>query len=340
MSKDIWKQKKEQKSTAGSQYQPMQRFTDLFPDVSGNAVNGLGETAERRPSPFFWHPPDRQTHGALQAEVTAYHRQSAAVRKFYAPDAPGGRGPRPVEKAPQPVSKNAAEWTAEIKQFALSNESDLVGIANVDPLNIYEGYQVNEPRLIVIGVAMDHGELNQAPATFENPAAAVVVADEYNRAARACRKLANFILEQGFDAKAFQGPYATAINMIPHAIAAGLGQLGKHGSMINEIYGSSFRLSALATNMPLLLDEPKDIGAEDFCLNCQVCTKACPPQAIFPEKQIVRGVEKYFVDFDKCIPYFGETLGCAICIARCPWSFPGTAPRLSEKMLTRRKRKQ
>ena len=32
--------------------------------------------------------------------------------------------------------------------------------------------------------------------------------------------------------------------MIPHAIEAGLGQLGKHGSLINERLGCSFRLSA------------------------------------------------------------------------------------------------
>lgn len=327
------------KNDRSKPFVPMKRFTDLFPDVSGNSVNGLGETEKRRPSPFFWHPPDRQTHGALQAEVTAYHRQSPDVRKYYSPDAPGGRGPKPVEKAQMQAERSPAEWAAAIKDFALANESDLVGITAVDPLQVYEGYTVAEPTLIVIGVAMDHAMLNQAPPSFENPAAAVVVADEYNRAARACRKLANFILSQGFNAKAFQGPYASAINMIPHAIAAGLGQLGKHGSMINDVYGSSFRLSAVSTDMPLTLDQPRDIGAEDFCLNCQVCANACPPDAIFREKQWVRGEQRWYVDFDKCIPYFGEALSCGICIARCPWSFPGTAPRLMDKMLARRKRK-
>ena len=28
--------------------------------------------------------------------------------------------------------------------------------------------------------------------------------------------------------------------------------------------------------------------------------------------------KKWYVDFDKCIPYFAETSGCAICIAVCP----------------------
>ena len=320
-------------------YIPMKRFTDVFPATSGNTVNGQGENSVRRPSPFFWHPPDRQTHGALQAEVTNYHRQSSAVRKYYAPDAPGGRGPKLVEKAGLQTEKTASDWTSAIKAFALGNESDLVGITPVDPLHIYEGYEIHEPTVIMIGVAMDHSELNQAPPSFENPSAAVVVASEYNRAARACRKLANFIRSQGYEAKAFQGPYATAMNMIPLALAAGFGELGKHGSIINETYGSSFRLSAVTTNMPLVSDSPADIGAEDFCLNCQICTRACPPDAIHEDKQMVRGVEKWYVDFDKCIPYFGETLGCGICIARCPWSFPGTGPKLSQKLLARRARK-
>ena len=50
----------------------------------------------------------------------------------------------------------------------------------------------------------------------------------------------------------------------------------------------------------------------------------------------MRGTRKWYVDFDKCVPYFNETYGCGICIAVCPWSRPGIAPRLAEKM-TRRK---
>ncbi len=28
---------------------------------------------------------------------------------------------------------------------------------------------------------------------------------------------------------------------------------------------------------------------------------------------------KWYVDFDKCIPYFTKTHGCTICIEVCPW---------------------
>ena len=318
-----------------SDYKPMQRFIDRFPDISGNDVNGLGETDERRPSAFFWHPPERQSHGELQKEVTDYHRRSPAVRKWFSPNPPGGRGPDPVPQSEKKVDQSPGEWTRAVKAFALANESDLVGIADIDPMWIYEGYEIDEPQVIMVGVEMDYAELAEAPPSFENPRAAVVVAKEYNRAARACRKLRNFILEQGYRAKAFQGPYATALNFLPAAIAAGLGELGKHGSLINRQFGSSFRLSAVSTDMPLVADVPDEFGADDFCMRCQACANACPPGAISNEKQMVRGNEKWYVDFDKCIPYFGEALGCALCLPRCPWSRPGNAENLIRKMRKR-----
>jgi hypothetical protein len=48
-------------------------------------------------------------------------------------------------------------------------------------------------------------------------------------------------------------------------------------------------------------------------------------------------VRKWYVDFDKCVPYFVKTLGCAICIEVCPWSEPGRGAGLSERMLGRRR---
>ena len=93
-----------------------------------------------------------------------------------------------------------------------------------------------------------------------------------------------------------------------------------------------------SSGLPLIADAPRDIGVDDFCTRCQVCSSLCPPDAIYPEKQLVRGEMKWYVDFDKCIPYFNDTLGCGICIAECPWSLPGVAPKLTQKMLRRKTR--
>jgi epoxyqueuosine reductase len=37
-----------------------------WPAVSGNAINGVGEDAPRRPTPVYWRPPETIPHGPLQ----------------------------------------------------------------------------------------------------------------------------------------------------------------------------------------------------------------------------------------------------------------------------------
>jgi hypothetical protein len=55
---------------------------------------------------------------------------------------------------------------------------------------------------------------------------------------------------------------------------------------------------------------------------------AFPPAAISPQKQMVRGVERWYVDFDKRIPFIAEAASCGICIAECPWTRPNVRPKL------------
>ena len=94
----------------------------------------------------------------------------------------------------------------------------------------------------------------------------------------------------------------------------------------------------MLTNLPLTADAPVDIGVDDLCLGCRRCTIDCPPDAIADAKQTVRGIHKWYVDFDKCVPYFVKTQGCGICLEVCPWTEPGRGPALSEKLLAKRGR--
>lgn len=329
-------------SRGSQRWEPPAEALAHFPEVSGNAVNGLGESERRAPSPFFWHEPALQTHGELQAYVVSRFYDSREVTEAFSRDPDTlelrPRGPDPIPVAADRIERTPAEWTDAVKSFALANEADLVGIARLDPLWIYDGFEIAEEWLIVLGFAHEYDQISQAPAVPGRLNAACEVGRQYTRAARSANSLRNFIREQGWPAESFPGPRADALLMIPAAIAAGLGELGKHGSIINRTYGASFRLAAVSTDMPLLADRPDVFGADDFCHNCRICTDACPPDAIAEDKQLVRGDEKWYVDFDRCIPYFAETKGCAICIARCPWSRPGVADNLIVKLARRRDR--
>lgn len=327
-----------------------------MPPVSGNAVNGLGETEPRRASPFFWHEPRYHQFGEMQGytigvmyglEDGAEIRRAFCVNENFRPGTPSGRssdeqfiqrGPEPIEVAERQVTREPGEWSRLLKDFALSHHADVVGIAEMQPDWVYEGFEVREKYVIVVGVAHDYAEMSQAPSLPGNNRAIVEVGKQYTRAARAAAELSNYIRSQGHGTTCFPGPTAQDLVMIPAAIAAGLGELGKHGSLINRKLGASFRLAAVTTDMPLVADQPDVFGGDDFCVRCQVCSEACPPDAIFEEKQWVRGDRKWYVDFDKCIPYFAESRGCGICIAVCPWSRPGIADRLVVKMARLRER--
>jgi epoxyqueuosine reductase len=314
---------------------PVEIMEQFPPGVSGNAINGLGETAARRPSTFLWHMPDQSPLGRLREYVLEnFFSFPETVKAFWEPD--GGRGPEPIAVAPEQQPGSAEAWTEKVKAFSLAHEADDVGITAVNPLHIYEGFEEKLPHVILLAVAHDYDLIATAPSDPYDLTAGCELGTQYARAARVSAELTNFIRAQGYQAEVYQGPDAHALAFLPHAIAAGLGELGKHGSLIHHKFGAAFRLAAVTTDVPLVYDAAHVFGAVDFCAKCQVCTDACPPEAIKDHKQWVRGTEKWYVDFDKCIPYFNETIGCGICIAVCPWTRPGVADSLVAKMAKRR----
>jgi epoxyqueuosine reductase len=304
-----------------------------WPPISGNAINGVGEPSQRRPSPVYWHAPDAIPHGPLQ-------------RWFYARTSDGDEAitearrdrQRAIDEPLAPLSpqvqvRTADDWTDGVKRAALACGADDVGVTPMRVEYVFEGHEIPAQRwMIVMAFAQDYNAMKTAP----SPRALIEVTRQYTRGTRAAKGVANWFRQQGHDAFAYGGPMAGSFLLIPAAVEAGLGELGKHGSMIHRSMGASFRLACVLVDVPLVADSRDSFGADDFCARCRICEDACPPNAIVDEKVLVRGERRWYVDFDKCLPYFNEAMGCAICLAVCPFSRPTIGTTLVTKLALRR----
>ena len=302
---------------------------------SGNEINGLGVTEKVRATPVFHSSGGDPLEWQALDEFFSVINPWGVVRHLLANVWQLRRQDGPVARQRRNVGDREA-MAAEIKDEALRAGAALVGITRITEEDLYEGREVPYEYAICIGLDMNRAEMAHIP----HERAAAEVMRVYREVSRVAIEVAATIRAMGWPAKAYGNPNATDILHIPLAIRAGLGQLGKHGSMISREHGSNFRLAAVLTDLPMTLDQPVDIAVDDLCIDCVRCVIDCPADAISNEKQLVRGEHKWYVDFDKCIPYFVKTYGCAICIEVCPWSEPGRGFDLTDLLLQRRARRR
>ena len=237
------------------------------------------------------------------------------------------------EIADPPVEKPAAEWAEAVKAQGLEIGADDAGITLFKPEWVYNDRDVPQGKwAIVLAFSHDYDNLKLAP----NEDTYIEVMVQYARAGMTAKLLANWIREQGYFAEAKMGPNTEDVLMIPPAIEAGLGELGKHGSMIHRKLGANFRLSMVLTTCRWWRTAATSSAATISVRVARSAPVACPPNAISPDKQVVNGETKWYVDFDKCLPYFIDDKTCGICLAVCPWSRPGIADNLVVKMARRR----
>jgi Pyruvate/2-oxoacid:ferredoxin oxidoreductase delta subunit len=296
--------------------------------VSGNDINGLGERSRRRARQIFHGSGRRrlewqrlQTFFALTMPFRIYWQ---GICNYWLLRKADGR------VAKRKVRDDPAALAEKIKAFAMDAGAGGVGICRVTEEALYEDYDPGFPNAISIMMPMNLEEMRYIP----EPRAALEVMKVYFAISRVAVDVAAAVRAMGWRARAY-GESADILH-IPLAVAAGLGELGKHGSLISKAFGSNVRLATVLTDMPLAADTPVDIGVEDLCLSCRRCTVDCPADAIVDHKQLVRGEEKWYVDFDRCVPYFSKTLGCGICIEVCPWTKPDRGESLSQKLLAKR----
>jgi epoxyqueuosine reductase len=305
-------------------------FTYRNQPESGNILNGLGEEEVRRPRQIF--------HGSGFRKL-----EWEKLELFFLMTMPfslfirGMISRLQLRHADGKIAKNKSEIndiskrTQELKTVAEKIGARAIGISKISENECYKDYKAPYKYAISIAYPMQFDVMKEH---VTHLGGGLETIRAYTEITRIVVELAKHIRTLGWPARAYCE--SADILHIPLAIKSGIGELGKHGSIINMDLGSDIRLATVLTDLPLELDEPVDIGVEDLCASCRRCTSDCPVDAISDEKQMVRGIEKWYVDFDKCVPYFSKTYGCGICIQVCPWSKPGRGPSLSQILLAKR----
>jgi Pyruvate/2-oxoacid:ferredoxin oxidoreductase delta subunit len=209
------------------------------------------------------------------------------------------------------------EATRLVKNMALERGAKVVGIADYDSRVAFaDAEELDHTSVVIFGMPMKYDFMADI-----GPQSQDEVHRVYYELDDIGLRLAHHVAALGYSAR-LQHNYAE-LPLVAYGYLAGLGELGKHGSLISPELGSSFRLGAMSTNLPLVADGPKDYAIDEFCTNCNVCTRFCPGEAILPDKREVNGIVRWHVDTAACEPYFYELYGCKICLMVCPFNNQG-----------------
>lgn len=246
--------------------------------------------------------------------------------------------------------------TEKIKDEARSFGAQVVGVTELKPQYVFshdvEGnpIAIHHKYAIVIGVGMNYRLASpSAPLPWEDYYSALPediaaelsglmvrsstkvprkVVDEVREAMQffseggsAAVQLAKYVRSMGYPARAHLHNRAGEVQIIPLAIEAGLGEMGKNGMLITKEFGPRGSFCVVTTDLPLVPDRFVDMGVKDFCMMCNKCARSCPVQAIpYGDPRAVNGVVKWPLDGEKCFEFLASNPKCMACIGSCPYN--------------------
>ncbi|MFA6358298.1 MAG: hypothetical protein WCY09_06505 [Candidatus Omnitrophota bacterium] len=209
------------------------------------------------------------------------------------------------------------------KKFCLNEGIDLFGVADIsqvkDEFKIAPKVAEKLDRAICLGVMLSQAVLSEidiVPTKLYFHHYKIVNSFLDHIALRLC----NIIQKKGYLALAIPATqiidWQKNIGHLSHrrlGVLAGLGWIGRSNLLVNEKFGSQFRLVSILTNLPLKVDS---LSKKD-CGSCQLCVKICPSGAIKDSPE----------DFDhvKCFEKLKsfqsqrqvEQFVCGVCVNAC-----------------------
>ena len=235
------------------------------------------------------------------------------------------------------IKESPEEMSRIVKKVARFYGAGLVGICKVHPNWVYsyeynrltqEHYPIEIPEecqnAIVMALEMDYEAMRTSPSAAE----AATTGLGYSRMAVVANLMAIFIRHLGY--RAIPSGNDTALS-IPLAMAAGLGEAGRHGILITRKLGPRVRLCKVFTDLPLHYDSYQPFGVKEFCQACKKCAIHCPSQAVSYGEMTTEGHNisnhsgslKWYSNYERCFQFWAKIrTDCANCIRVCPFNKP------------------
>lgn len=318
-------------------FSKLQRGEIIDPDKFGTAQEAVVSMVDRMIS----RDTSKKERKGYQQEDYALKRAGRTIdycvrKNFFSTDLE-------VDKYKFDVSDKAA-MTRKIRRVAQWFGADLVGFCEINPAWIYShwgdynaimsgianpGDPIELPSwakyAIVMAIAMDYQQLMRSPAIEGGTDLA------YSKMAFVAPSVATYIRNLGYHAIPCGNDLALSI---PLAIDAGLGELGRNGTLITEQFGPRVRLCKVLTELPVEPDSPIDIGVQHFCERCEICAESCPSKAIMSGDRTDKAwddsnsinVLKWPIKAMNCLSWWTKNRAdCAICLRTCPFNKPSGA---------------
>ena len=214
-------------------------------------------------------------------------------------------------KSPETASRH-------IKKKSIEFGASDVGITEIIPTDLYQGCETRERYAIAIAIPMRYPEFKVTP----SPAAGLEAVRSYHECGEVAIKLSQHIRSLGYTCEVDTPMGDGRFVQVPIAERAGLGALGRHGSLMHPTLGPNFRLIIVVTSIPMAVDSPREGGVAKLCDSCKACRRYCPADAIPEERSPEAGKDsfgndRYVVDTGKCYPYMKVDYSCGACVAAC-----------------------
>lgn len=178
--------------------------------------------------------------------------------------------------------------TSRVKEFALANGADLVGVVAVADLPEHQDsiQAILTGAVSLVVMASRHNPM--ALGSSNTQAMQLETAYTYQQVSQAAKKVERFLGGQGQASVAVPAFLPVDMNAPKFglkgeicwrraAVRAGLGSYGQNGLLVTRDFGAAVRLGGLLTKAPLEPDAPL---AESACDQCGACLAACPAGAL------------------------------------------------------------